>query len=116
MTHQHRDVDAAYTTAPPEPAPSEPAKKRLGWRPLTAIITGGVLVLALTFGGGMATAWGLGLVGGPASGFGGTGLPDRGTPPDFGNGGPSGDGTVPAPGRRDDTDDDGTTGGTAPNA
>lgn len=94
----------AYPQAPGVTAPAaQKRRRRLGPAALTAVIAGGVLVIALSFGGGMATAWALGLSagpGGPGTAFTGGG---PGQPPRMGDGGPQSDQSWPGQ-RRDESD------------
>ena len=106
MTDDPRAPGAASTTPTARSGDQAPLadrapRRRVGWGAITAIVAGGVVLLALTFGGGMATAWGLGLTGAPGSGTPGTSAPG-GTPPQFGGERPSEDQTLPGQ-RRDDS-------------
>lgn len=98
---------AARPPASPSAAGPAAPPRRLGVGPLIAIVAGGVLLLALTFGGGMATAWAIGPLGG-------TSFSESGTdgPPQFGESGPQeGWGT---PGQRpEDDSDSGSSSGTS---
>ena len=89
----------AGTAAEPAPAPAPVPRSRIGGGAIAAIIVGGVVSLGLVFGGGMATAWAIGPLGGPTSAFSG----GPGHPPQLGDGtNPRDDRGMPGQGQRED--------------